>query len=330
MLNVPRMQKMDLQSSKFIFVSVCCAFVYLFFFFFFGGGGGAGGGGGRVQNLFLYRCVVHVCIFFFFFWGGGGGGGGRVQNLFLYRCVVHVKQVNINKTKIVTFNKSGKLLKRQLFFYGEKTLENVQEFKYLGIIIKSSGIFSKGISELSNKALKVLFMIKRKFQSSFIFPTLQIRLFDACVKPILLYCCELWSPYSININKILSSTSTYYLEESYEDFLPEKIHTKFCKFLIGVNKYSSNLACKSEVGRYPLAISAMLLSLKYWLHIHNDKDPKMVDRFSYQSILNTNGIALSYNNQIKNFLEIIGFEHTWQNKGTFSKLKLVHAVKVNY
>ena len=88
-------------------------------------------------------------------------------------------KVNINKTKIVTFNKSGKLLKRQLFFYGEKTLENVHEFKYLGIIIKSSGIFSKGISELSNKALKVLFMIKRKFPSSFIFPTLQIRLFDA-------------------------------------------------------------------------------------------------------------------------------------------------------
>ena len=53
----------------------------------------------------------------------------------------------------------------------------------------------------------------------------------------------------------------------------------------------------------------------------------MDDRFSYQSILNTNDIALSYNNQIKNFLEIIGFEHVWQNKGTFSKPKLVHAVK---
>lgn len=236
-------------------------------------------------------------------------------------------KVNINKTKIVTFNKSGRLLKRQLFFYAEKTLENVQEFKYLGIVIKSSGIFSKGISELSNKALKVLFMIRRKFQSSFIFPTLQIRLFDACVKPILLYCCELWSPYNINAYKILSSTNTHYLEESYEDFLPEKIHTKFCKFLIGVNKYSSNLACKSEVGRYPLAISAMLLSLKYWLHIHDDKNPKMDDRFSFQSILNTNDIALSYNNQLKCFLEIIGFEHIWQNKGTFSKIKLLHAVK---
>ena len=71
----------------------------------------------------------------------------------------------------------------------------------------------------------------------------------------------------------------------------------------------------------------MLLSLKYWLHIHDDKDPEIDDRFSYQSILNTNDIALSYNKQIKCFLKIIGFEHIWQNKGTCSKTKLIHAVK---
>ena len=73
--------------------------------------------------------------------------------------------------------------------------------------------------------------------------------------------------------KIASKVNNLNLEESYEDFLPERIHTKFCKFLIGVNKYSSNLACKSEVGRYPLAISASLLSLKYWLHINDDENP---------------------------------------------------------
>ena len=142
----------------------------------------------------------------------------------------------------------------------------IKQRLFLGIIIKASGIFTKGISELSNKALKVFFMIRKKFQSSFIFPTLLCRLFDTCVK-ILLYCSEIWSPYCINFVKLASKENRYCLEESYIDFYPEKIHTKFCKFLIGVNKYSSNLACKSEVGRYPLAISASLLSLKYWLHI---------------------------------------------------------------
>ena len=114
----------------------------------------------------------------------------------------------------------------------------------MGIIIKDSGIFTKGIhvSELSNKALKVPIMIRKKIQSSFIFPTLQCRLFDACLKPILLNCSEIWRPYSLNFVRIASKVNNHNLEKSCEDFLPERIHTKFCKFLIGVNKYSSNLA----------------------------------------------------------------------------------------
>ena len=67
-------------------------------------------------------------------------------------------------------------------------------------------------------------------------------------------------------------------------FLPERIHTKFCKFLIGVNKYSSTLACKSEVGRYPFAISTSLLSLKYWLHINDDENPKAHENLFFKLI----------------------------------------------
>ena len=236
-------------------------------------------------------------------------------------------KVNTDKTKILIFNKSGRLMKKHCFIFESEELEIVQEFKYLGIVIKASGIFTKGISELSNKALKVLFMIRKKFQSSFIFPTLQCRLFDTCVKPILLYCTEIWSPYSLNFVKVASKSNSFNLEESYEDFLPERIHTKFCKFLLGVNKYSSNLACKSEVGRYPLAISASLLSLKYWLHINDVKNPKACDKFIYQTLLNGDEIKSSFGDHIKNLLRVIGFEHVWQNKGTFSKRKLINAVE---
>ena len=234
-------------------------------------------------------------------------------------------KVNTDKTKILIFNKSGRLIKKHQFVFESEALETVQEFKYLWIIIKASGIFTKGISELSNRALKVLFMIRKKFHSSFIFPTLQCRLFDACVKPILLYCSEIWSPYSLNFVKIASKVNNHNLEESYEDFLPERIHTKFCKFLIGINKYSSNLACKSEVGRYPLAISASLLSLKYWLHINDDENPKAHDIFIFQSLLNGDEIKSSFEDQIKSFLKVIGFDHVWQNKGSFSNRKLIDA-----
>ena len=200
-----------------------------------------------------------------------------LDDLHIY-CKKWKLKVNTDKTKILIFNKNGRLIKKHHFVFESETLEKVQEFRYLGIIIKPSGIFTKGISELSNKALKILFMTRKKIQSSFIFPTLHCRLFDTCVKPILLYYTEIWSPYSLHFVKLASKVNNYNLEESYEDFSPERIHTKFCKFLLGVNKYSSNLACKSELARYSLAI-ASLLSLKYWLHINDENAKAMINSF---------------------------------------------------
>ena len=91
----------------------------------------------------------------------------------------------------------------------------------------------------------------------------------------------------------------------------------FARFLLVFNKYSSNLACKSEVGRYPLAISASLLSLKYWLHINDEENNKSQDKFVFQSVSGEYEEKSSFADQIKKFLNLIGFEHVWENKGTF-------------
>ena len=40
----------------------------------------------------------------------------------------------------------------------------------------------------------------------------------------------------MNFVKVASKINKHNLEESYEDFPSEKIHTNFCKFLIGANK----------------------------------------------------------------------------------------------
>ena len=83
---------------------------------------------------------------------------------------------------------------------------------------------------------------------------------------------------------------------------------------------------RDEVGRYPLAISATLLSIKYWTHIYNDEIPKARNRFTFQSLINGDEIKSSYGEHII-FLKIIGFDHVWQNKGTFSKRRLINAVE---
>ena len=70
--------------------------------------------------------------------------------------------INMEKIQIISFNKGGKLITKHKFYYEGAALQTVQEYKYLGIEIKSSGIFRKGISELQNKAKKVLFYDKSK------------------------------------------------------------------------------------------------------------------------------------------------------------------------
>ena len=53
--------------------------------------------------------------------------------------------------------------------------------------MRASGTFTNAIQYLSNKALKVIFMIRRRCQTEAINAKLFLKLFDTCVKPILLY-----------------------------------------------------------------------------------------------------------------------------------------------
>ena len=64
-----------------------------------------------------------------------------------------------------------------MYIYSNKDIiEMVQEFKYLGIRIKAPGVLSRGVTDLSNKALKVMFMLRQIFQTSYIYPELYFRL----------------------------------------------------------------------------------------------------------------------------------------------------------
>ena len=50
---------------------------------------------------------------------------------------------------------------------------------------------------------------------------------------------------------------------------PVKIHIKFAKNLIGVNKAAVNAAVLAELGMYPVSIQALKLSISFWLHVLN-------------------------------------------------------------
>ena len=61
-----------------------------------------------------------------------------------------------------------------------------------------------------------------------------IKLFNACVQPILLYCSEIWSLFTLikgNVN----------VEMKYDSFIPNKVQMKYAKYMLGVHKGNNKI-----------------------------------------------------------------------------------------
>ena len=83
-------------------------------------------------------------------------------NEFCLYCEQCKLNVNISKTKILVFSK-GRMLKKEILF-NNIVLENVKEFKYLGIVFSRSGSFRKAKKHLCEQAQKAMFGVIRKIR----------------------------------------------------------------------------------------------------------------------------------------------------------------------
>ena len=57
----------------------------------------------------------------------------------------------------------------------------------------------------------------------------------------------------------------------------DKVNISFCKWLLGIHKYSSNLGVLGELGRYPFIIDIIKMLVKYWIKLRTKR--------SYKSLL---------------------------------------------
>ncbi len=65
-----------------------------------------------------------------------------------------------DKTKVIIFNKGGKVLKSHVFYLDNVQLENVQSYCYLGIMFMASGSFKNACIRLNDLATRALFKLK--------------------------------------------------------------------------------------------------------------------------------------------------------------------------
>ena len=101
----------------------------------------------------------------------------------------------------------------------------------------------------------------------------ETRLFDAFVKPILLYGCKIWGP------EILS------YEPHFDKSRIAQVHIKFCKEALNTLWCTENTAYRAELGRYPLGID---IKASIWQRLkHTAKNSLLCEAFQFAASYST-------------------------------------------
>ena len=125
----------------------------------------------------------------------------------------------------------------------------------------------------------------------------KLSLFDKMVVPIILYSSEVWGVCE------------------YKEI--DKIHIKFCKYILGVKNQTPNVAVLGELGRFPLSVLCKERAMKFWLKIK--QNPGSLIHKIYQEqcdIVESNNNNLSnlfWVKHVKSLLDNLGFSHLWNN-----------------
>lgn len=192
--------------------------------------------------------------------------------------------VNLSKTKIVIFNKAGRHLKYN-FTYDKNNVECVSKCKYLGITFCSSGSFSYAQNELYQKGLKAYFKLCKDFISLNPSPKISLHVFDHTLLPILLYGCEIWGYFNPFTTRFKRKPDLSF-DEIYNRLQCESLHVKFCKFILGCGRKSTNFATLSELGRFSLHFNIIKSMLKFWHRLENLQNQFPILKDAYLTSMN--------------------------------------------
>jgi hypothetical protein len=115
------------------------------------------------------------------------------------------------------------------------------------------------------KSLKAYFKLQKDFLSLNPKQKTSIHIFDHTIKPIVLYGCEIWGIFNSNTARFRNGTFRGSPDRMiYSNLICEKLHTKFCKFILGVHKKNTNFAVLSELGCFPLYYDIIKSIFHYW------------------------------------------------------------------
>lgn len=186
-------------------------------------------------------------------------------------CYIYFKKwkldLNVKKTKIVVFNQTT--CNAETLYYGDQTIKEVKEYKYLGLLIDKNISFKGAVADLVTRASRAYASL---YQSLNVYeganPKTIMKVFDVTVVPILMYCSEVWATYRFkgSADELLRHISNGM----------ETLHSRVCRHVLGMKRGVSNVACRAELGRLPMVITAITNAYKYLLRLQGTKDNSLL------------------------------------------------------
>ena len=144
----------------------------------------------------------------------------------------------------------------------------------MGIPIhKKNCSFNTALKYLRTKATRALFALRSKVNITQLPVHLALKLFDALIKPILLYSSEVWEPFVNND------------PDQWDKNDIERTYLLFLKQVLGVNRSATTAMVRGELNRHSLQEEILRRNIKYAVYIHQKDDSSIVKQ-AYTSELN--------------------------------------------
>ena len=174
-------------------------------------------------------------------------------------CYKWKLNINNSKSNVIHFRKSRVKKSTFVFNVGEKHLEIVSQYKYLGIVLDEHLNFNKASEVLGGAAGRALSVIISKFKNihGMGYETFT-KLFHSCVSPILDYSCCIWG------------------FDNFKDI--EKIQNQACRFYLGVHKFAPIIAVQGDMGWKTSRHRRMLHIMRYWNRLIKMNDARLTKK----------------------------------------------------
>ena len=212
-------------------------------------------------------------------------------------CETWGMNVNDKKTKVMHFRKKGRPSTTFNFKCGNKVIDVISQYKYLGLMIDEFldfDVTAKHVAQSAHRALGLL-IAKDKSHGGFTYEVFT-KLYEVMVDSIISYGAGIWG------NKVYSCINA--------------VQNRACRYFLGLGKKSPNLALQGDMGWRLPEDKQMLCVVRLWLRLCNIDNSYICRKvFMWCKMQASLGKKNWFYNS-KKYIQSLGFNEILNTEGT--------------